>query len=608
MSRAFSYAVPEKMAGKVAIGSLVRVPFGGRRVRGIVIDVADGDTTELEELAGLVIPVPIVPPPMPELLDWIARRYLSPRGQVYARVVPPRVRAKRSEKDPVAVHAEPKIVPSYANGNELLSAISESRSGTWCVRVALGEDRGRLVAELVRAAAGNALVAVPEVRFGSSTLDAISDAFPDTARVDSAQGDADRSAAWIALAGGSSVGAGGRSAVLAPAPDLKLIVVDEESHRTYKEDRSPRFDARRVAIERARLSGAVCVLISAAPSLESGAAARTGVYRSIEPSRAIDRARRPLVEFVGRPTERAISHELHERIRDTLRSGRSVGLLTRTSGYARALWCAECRRSIRCPRCEAGMVWFSRRAVRCPRCKLETAAPTSCPHCGSTDFMFLGAGSERLEEQLAKSFPRAKVVRMDPDVIARLEAGTRVEADIYVTTWIGTKEVLRPDVGLVGVLDVDSLIRRPDFRAAEFAYQALVEMAEWAGPASEGGRLLVHTDEAAHHVLQAIARNDYSFFLERELRLREELSYPPFTELIKVQVTGPARSELAARSAELARAAGARVLGPIDAGIDEPRSELLLKCPSAEDVAERLREVVESVPAGNRVRVDVDPR
>ena len=608
LSRTFSYAVPEKLAGKVAVGSLVRVPLGGRRVRGVVVEMSEGASEELEEIVALVIPAPIAPQPMPELLDWIAQRYVSPRGQVYARVVPPRVRAARTEVEPAVTRPEPKIVPTYENGAELLSAIGEGRPGTWCVRVALGEDRGRLIAELVGAADGSALVAVPEVKFGSSTLDAISREFPDAARVDSAQGDADRSAGWIALARGAQVGAGGRSAVLAPSADLKLMVVDEESHRTYKEDRSPRFDARRVAIERARLSGAVCVLISAAPSLESGAAARARVFGNVEPNRALDRARRPLVEFVARPTDRAVSHELHERIRDTLRDGKSVGLLTRTSGYARALWCAECRRSIRCKRCEAGMVWLSRRAVRCPRCKLEAPAPDSCPHCGSSDFKFLGAGSERLEEQLAKSFPRAKVVRMDPDVVSRIEAGHRIEADIYVTTWIGTKEILRPEVGLVGVLDVDSLIRKPDFRAAELAYQALVEMAEWAGPASDGGRLLVHTDEVSHHVLQAIARNDYSFFLERELRLREELGYPPVTELIKIQVTGVARDELAKTVARAARDAGARVLGPIAAGIDEPRLELLLKCPSADEVAAALHDLARSVPAGNRVRIDVDPR
>lgn len=609
VSHSFSYAVPEKLSGKVGVGSLVRIPFGGRRVRGIVVGLGAPTEEPLEELLGVVIDIPIAPPPMTEVLDWIAERYVSPKGQTYARVVPPRVRAARDVPERERSRTEPKLVPAYDGGPELLAALREGRAGTWSFRTGLAENRGEVIAELVAATLegeGSALVSVPEVRYGSATLETLSERF-DVCRVDSAVGDAERSASWIALGRGARVGAGGRATVLAPVTNLRLIVVDEESHRTYKEDRSPRFDARRVAIERARQSGAVCVLMSSAPLVETGGAARSGAFASVQPSRAVDRSRRPLLEFVAKPTDRSISHELHERIRDTLRAGNSVALLSPVGGYARALWCAECRRSIRCPRCEAGMLWNSSRVVRCPRCRLENPAPDTCPNCGASEFKFVGAGSERLAEQLAKSFPRAKVIRMDPSVVERLETG-RVSADIYVTTWIGTKEAIRPDVSLVGVLDADALIRRPDFRSAELAYQALVEMAEWAGPASEGGRLLVQTDEAGHHALQALARNDYSFFLERELPLREELGYPPFNELIKVQVSGTQRIELATRVAEVARGAGARVLGPIDAGLDEPRSELLLKCPSAEAITPALRELVTQVPSGTRLRIDVDPR
>ena len=613
MSRAFSYAIPEKLASKVEPGSLVRVPLGGRKVRGIVIDVSPStEEQSLEDIAGVVIPVPMARPPMTELLDWMAERYVSPKGQTYARVVPPRVRATRPEPGETRELDEPKIVPTYERGHDLLAAIAEGRPGTWCLRVALAENRGRVVGELVSAAiggGGSALVAVPEVRYGSTTLEAISEAFPDACRVDSAVGDADRSGNWIALARGAPVGAGGRGSVLAPAPELRLIVVDEESHRTYKEDRSPRFDARRVAIERARLQGAVCVLVGAAPSVETGGAARSGAFGYVEPSRRTDRASRPLLEFVPKPTDRAISHELHERIRDALRAGRQVALLAPMSGYSRALWCAECRRSVRCPRCEAGMIYGrSTKNVTCPRCKLETEAPDRCPHCGANEFKFVGAGSERLAEQLGKSFPRAKVVRMDPGLAQDLERGKRIEADIYVTTWIGTKEAIRPDVGLVGVLDADGMVRRPDFRSAELAYQALVEMAEWAGPASGGGRLLVQTDEVGHHALQAIARNDYSFFLERELRLREELSYPPYAELIKVQISGSERNAMARETARVAAEAGARVLGPIEAGIEEKRFELLIKCRSVDAITPGLRELAARVPSGTRLRIDVDPR
>ena len=222
----------------------------------------------------------------------------------------------------------------------------------------------------------------------------------------------------------------------------------------------------------------------------------------------------------------------------------------------------------------------------------------------------MGAGSERLEEQLAKSFPRARVARMDPDV---LEHGAVPQAplDIYVTTWIGTKPAIRPPVSLVGVLDAGALLRRPDWRATERAYQALVAMAEWAGPSSRGGRLIVQTTEPSHYALQAVVRGSYDFFLQRELAQREELGYPPFSELVRVVAHGPRRAGLIERAAGVARAFG-RVLGPVEAtsrtNAERDALEILIKCPEAEPVAEALRDILASVPAGNRLRVDVDPR
>ena len=202
---------------------------------------------------------------------------------------------------------------------------------------------------------------------------------------------------------------------------------------------------------------------------------------------------------------------------------------------------------------------------------------------------------------------------MDPDVIGDVDQHPG-EVDIYVTTWIGTKPALRPNVALVGVLDADSLLRRPDFRAAENTYQALAAMAAWAGPASEGGRLVVQTAEPEHYSIQAVIRADYGFWLERELTERRELNYPPFTELIRATGYGPRRQGLIERAAGVARATGARVLGPVEVrsvvgeGELEEGLEILIKVDDAEPVARELRGILASAPAGSRLRVDVDPR
>ncbi|MGH2734107.1 MAG: hypothetical protein ACRDKZ_00895, partial [Actinomycetota bacterium] len=214
--------------------------------------------------------------------------------------------------------------------------------------------------------------------------------------------------------------------------------------------------------------------------------------------------------------------------------------------------------------------------------------------------------------QLGKAFPRARIQRVDPGVDPL--APEAEPPDIYVTTWVGTKPSLRPPVSLVGVLDADSLLRRPDWRAAEHAYQALAAMAEWAGPAAAGGRLVVQTAEPGHYAVQAVVRGDFSFFLEREVTQRRELGYPPFSELIRATGFGPRRAGLIERVAGVARRAGARVLGPIELRTPTGEAELedalevLVKCDRAEPVCDELRGILAAVPAGNRVRIDVDPR
>ena len=621
VDRTFDYSVPSKLRGKVVVGSLVRIPFGGRNVRGVV--TALGSWTperELEPLLGAPLADPVAPPPLPSLYEWTAERYLVPRGRAFERAVPPRVRVNREPARPLEAVTPTGALDAYAAGAGLLGAIANRGSGTWCLQALPSQPRSALIAELLCAVEGDgaAMLAVPEVRFGSEVIQAIETSFPSLVRVDSTIDDMQRSVAWMQMARGHGLVAGGRAVVFVPAPRLRLIVVDDEHDSAYKEDRTLRYDARRVALERARLQGAVCVFVSSTPSVEIGAAAAGGGIALVAPTREARRSARPLVEVVAKPDDGGLAPELHARIRDTLREGGSVALLAPTRGYAQVLWCATCRRSVRCPRCEAA-VSFAREQARvvCRRCRLEGPPPDECPSCAATDFRYLGRGSERYAEQLARAFPRTPLVQMDR-AIAHQGPRTWSGSGIYVTTWFGTKTELRPPVSLVGILDADALTRRVDFRAAEHAHQALAEMSQWAGPAASGGRLVIQSDDPNHHAIQAVVRGDYSFFLTRELEFRRELAYPPFTELVKVSALGPSASRLIESAAEVARKQRARVLGPIEApypqggrdsrSVGEMGLQLLLKCPSAQTVALGLRDILPRVPRGTRLRVDVDPR
>ena len=618
----FDYVVAPDQVEKVQAGALVRVPFGNRRVRAIVIQLKRGedpDEGKLPALEAIIAPVlerPVVPESLIPLFFWIAERYASQTSHVFSRAVPPRVRLRVEEPDEVTGGPEPRRTLTYKGGKRLMDALAAGRNGAWCLQYAPGEDRVALIGELIAASRlhGAALVTVPEVRYGSEVLDGLGHLWPQMARIDSAESEPDRSRGLLSLAAGAGLGGGGRNAVLAPADRLALIVIDEEHHASYKEDRSPRFDARRIALERARRQEATCVLMSSTPAVETAAARGLGDIGMIVPDRSILRAARPIVELVDRPEERALSHELHERVRDALRAGQRVALLAPRRGFARAMWCASCRRSVRCPRCEAGLVLHRSSSkvpayVRCVRCGFQAPPPRTCPSCGAADFRFVGAGSERLTEQVKRAWPRASVTRADPDVIEEV-VRDRTLTDIYVTTWIGTKPSIRPPVSLVGVLDADALLRRPDWRAAESGYQALAAMAEWAGPAADGGRLVVQTSEPNHHAVQSVVRADYAFFLQRELSHREELGYPPFSELIKVGASGASAAQLIERAAEVGRVHRARILGPIevDRHRDDARIEILMKCKDATPVGADLRGILASVPPDGRLRVDVDPR
>jgi primosomal protein N' (replication factor Y) len=612
VDRAYTYSVPAKLSGKLAIGCLVRVPFGNRNVRAVVVDTDGPAAPDLLDVKALIVEEPLTPPPLDRLVAWVADRYVTPRSICLSRTIPARVRVRVPEPEPLT---EAPVAGGEAarlqGGRALLDAIASGANGTWVLRPVPSTDRGELIAELVNAAAGTggaALVAVPEVRYGAPVLERLLALWPGAARVDSSQEDPDRARSWLRLARGHGLGLGGRSLVFAPAPALRVIVVDEEHHTSYKEDRSPRYDARAVAIERARLQEAVCVLVSPTPSL---AHARLPA-QVVQPVRADRRAARPIVETVPPPKDRVLGRELHERIGAALRGGGRVGLLTARRGFARTLWCASCRRSLRCPVCEAGLAFDrSPGRVRCPRCAFSGVPPDACPSCGGTEWRYLGAGTQRLSEQLAKPFPRAVVARMDPDVLAASEPQRDTKPDVYVTTWIGTKPSLRPDVSLVGVLDADALLRRPDWRAAEDGYQALAAMSEWAGPAAAGGRLVLQTREPTHHAIQAIARGDHDVLAARELEAREELGYPPFSELVKLTASGPDAAELMRAAAEVCRAESARVLGPISVrlpGAPEDELQTLVKCADALRVTPGLRGILARAPAGSRLRVDVDPR
>ncbi|HUU44248.1 MAG TPA: primosomal protein N' [Acidobacteriota bacterium] len=403
---------------------------------------------------------------------------------------------------------------------------------------------------------------------------------------------------WMArliAAGRYRLVVGARSAVFAPMPDLGLIIVDEEHAETYKQSQpAPRYNARDVAVVRARLNRAVCVLGSATPSTESYHNAASGKYHLLRLSARIGGRPLPTVRLVDlreradSPDERWLTKELRTALTETLSAGRKAIVFLNRRGHSTLVACRHCGYTERCPACGLTLTYHARdRRFRCHLCTHVQPARSICPSCGGSDFVFRGVGTQKIEDLLAALPAPVRLARLDADVAARRGAAESIlagfagrEYNLLVGTQMVTKGLDVADVGLVGVIWADQQMAFPDFRAEEKTFQLLTQVAGRAGrggDASATSRVLVQTFHPDHELIGLAAAQDAEQFFTRELPRRRELHYPPFTRLILLRFAAPTSEEAAAtasRFAEFWQRATAdhplpatRLLGPAPAAV-----------------------------------------
>jgi primosomal protein N' (replication factor Y) len=405
------------------------------------------------------------------------------------------------------------------------------------------------------AAGGRALVLVPEVPQALPLVDRLRhDLGADVALVHSGLSDGERADEWRRIrAGDVDVVLGTRLAVLAPIADLRVVIVDEEHEATYKQDRTPRYQARDLAARLGALAGAAVVLGSATPSVESYGRASNGAYRRVAlPDRT--RGARPRVEVVDLRAELAagnrglLSRRLVEAIASLDReAGDRVILVINRRGAASVVLCRDCGHVETCPECGHALVFHaSDMALRCHHCGSAWPAPSRCRSCGSPRIRYLGGGTERVEHELHIRFPELRVGRLDRDVVARRGAAQRVvdafidgAVDVLVGTSLVAKGFDVPEVTLVGIVSADVALNLPDERAAERTYQLLVQALGRAGRGERPGTGIIQTYLPDHPVIRAAASGDATAFYDAELEARRRFSSPPFGELVKLTVALP---------------------------------------------------------------------
>ena len=481
-----------------------------------------------------------------------------------------------------------------------------------------------------------AIILVPEISLTPQTVGRFRARFGEVAVLHSRLTDSQRLAEWRRIRGGKArVVVGARSAVFAPMPRLGLLVVDEEHEPSFKQQNSPRYHARDVAVYRAQLEGAAVVLGSATPSLESYRNASQGKYRLLTLPERVSGGRLPAVHLVDLRTEMAegksylvFSRLLVSKVQDALRRGEQAILFLNRRGFSPVLFCRQCGSTVRCRRCDIALAFHRRlgRAV-CHSCRDEIPPPRECPECGVGAILYLGTGSEKVEARLREIFPEARIARMDSDTMVRresyeevLERFRRREVDLLVGTQMIAKGLDFPDVTVVGVVSADTALHVPDFRASERAFQLVSQVAGRAGRGPRGGEVIVQSALAGHEAIRAAIEHDYEGFARRELAHRRPLGYPPFGRAVRILVEGKSEAKVQ-RAAEGIRSRiqkagvrGVETLGPAAAPIarlrDRHRWHLLLKVASAESLRAlrpSLHEVAARDLGGVKIAVDVDP-
>jgi primosomal protein N' (replication factor Y) len=416
--------------------------------------------------------------------------------------------------------------------------------------------------------------------------------------------------------------------------DLGLVVVDEEHDSSFKQEEGVRYHARDMAILRAFRRGGVCVLGSATPSLESEHLVRTGKAVKLALAERARAQRMPAVEIVdmrrvgpGPTGDKKLTLPLHRAIESALAKEEQVILFLNRRGFAPSVRCHACGELVVCPNCSVALTFHkSRGRMRCHSCEHEEFLRKNCAKCKAPALELEGLGTEKLEETLSAAFPSARVARLDRDVASGkqiekvIERVRAREVDVLVGTQMVTKGHDLPHVTVVGVINADAALSIPDFRAAERAFQLLVQVAGRAGRGDLPGRVVVQTYDPKHHAVLHALSHDTAGFLERELSDRRELGYPPFSRMALVRVEaveeGDAR-DASRRIADAVRRAagqGVDVLGPAPAPIARMRNRFRYRVMLRAADRKRLRpallaaqRAIADLPRAVRALVDVDP-
>jgi len=658
----YTYSVPDSLS-MPAPGMRVIVPLMKKEVRGIVLrehtePVDDTFATKIRPVCSVSETAPVVSPEQLGLWQWMSSYYMCTLGEVMSAAIPAGVdqrllnppKRSRAGAKPYAGPVENMHVLSEAqqkssdeierfwnNGKDIVLLHGVTSSGKTDIYIHL------IQAQL--AAGKNVLYLVPEIALTTQLTGRLQRIFGDRLIVyHSRFTDTERERRYLQIANYRSsvsdhyVVLGPRSAIFLPVSDIGLIIVDEEHDASYKQSEpNPRYHARATAVMLAKIHRANVLLGSATPSVESYYLAQKGVYGLVSLQERFGGAELPAMQLIDlkRQYERKemydhFSDPLVERIRNCLADKKQVILFQNRRGYAPQIQCMACGQPPRCVQCDVPMTYHKRdNELRCHYCGYKTSVPAVCPSCGG-ELKTVGFGTERIEDELNRLFPEARVLRMDLDTTRSktayqdiINAFAEHECDILIGTQMVTKGLHFDKVRLVAVLNADPLFNQPDFRAYERAFQMLEQVAGRAGRKETKGEVIIQSFDPSNIVLQMVQGHDYLALYQHQIAERELFHYPPFHRLIRITMrdhNGVKTQAVAAQlQTYLQQIFGTRVSDVIIPSVERVQAyyirELTLRIEQKANINEakrRLKEAIEyvlSIPAykNTKIIIDVDP-
>ena len=657
LDREFDYLVPPQWSGHLQVGSRVRVPFGRRKILGTVVGWAGSGAPreDLKPIAEIIGDRTIFTPELLRVARWMSEYYICPLEQALRCLVPAavqkaQIKGKRKRKPPAGgeeavehIHRPFQLSADQKKALEFIhAALKEESPAPILLHGATGSGKTEVylqAIEKVLDAGKSAIMLVPEIALTPQTIERFQARFGGGGRFGSTiailhshLSAGERYHEWQRLRKGEArIAIGARSVVFAPVHRLGLIVVDEEHENTYKQDDAPRYHARNVAVMRGKLEGALVLLGSATPSMESFYNVQTGKYQLCSLPTRIDEIQMPMVRVIDMREEalrqkglRIFSETLKEAIQKRLERKEQTILFLNRRGYATSMLCPACGHVPQCDQCAIPFTYHRAFAkLMCHLCGTEKPAPNVCESCKSPEVKFTGLGTEKVEEGIGKLFPKARVARMDSDTMTRKHAYAetlmdfrRGKIDILLGTQMIAKGLDFPNVTLVGIVYADMALHLPDFRAGERTFQLLTQVAGRAGRGDVTGEVVVQTFTPHHSAIQFARHHDFVGFYEEEIAYREQLDYPPFSHLVVIELSAVQETEVDFVAHWLQKEMSQKIpkhvtlLGPAVPPMAKLRGrhrrQILLRSRAMKTLAKVLHPLLGKVPRQKNVRVTVD--